>query len=133
MISIKMSPKSSKLINLNWWTKTKAAWPAMLLLENRKNWTAETDYKGKPWKALSPAYSKWKRRNYGSLPMLRVTGKMLEQATIENKGNRFNVVTSPVGMYHQFGTTKMPARPWMGVSNASLDILSRIAIKHILK
>jgi len=48
-------------------------------------------------------------------------------------GNRFLVDTTPWGVFNQFGTKKMPARPWMGVPDSSLDKLSDIAWKHILK
>lgn len=128
-----MSPKDTKPFRYNWWSKAKEEWTPKLLIENRKNWPLEVDYRGKPWKALSSAYASWKSKTFGNLPILRITGRMLDTASIDNRGNKFFVRTNQIGVYHQFGTKAMPARPWMGIPDTSLIDLSRIAIKHILK
>lgn len=125
--------KKPNLFKKNWWTLTKKEWVAHLWLDNRENWIRQTDDEGKPWEALSPSYSKWKVEEEGSLPKLRVTGEMLDRSYIVVRGNRFIVKTNDEGVYNQFGTSKMPARPWVGVPLKSLDTLAEIALKNLLK
>lgn len=121
-----------KPLKKRWWTPTKKEWVPHLWLDNRELWYRQTDDEGKPWKALSPAYEKWKTEEYGSLPILDAGGGMFDLSLIYVRGNKFTVRTTEEGVYHQFGTSKMPARPWMGVPLKSLDTLAEIAIKNIL-
>lgn len=132
MIRIKSDGKLIRL-NASWWTPTKKDWVPSLLQSNKELWLAQMSPDGIPWKALSPAYSKWKVRHFGSLPILRLTGKMQDTSYIKVVGNTFKVVTTDEGVYNQFGTEKMPARPWMGLPQKSLSSLSQIALSHILK
>lgn len=131
MITFKVKGKLPELKE-DWWKKTGEEWTPKLLLENRKMWPSERSYDGKPWKTLSPAYRNWKREKFGSLPMLRLTGKMLDTAFIKYDGKQYEVETTEYGSYHQFGTSRMPARPWMGVPDTSLKILTHLAITNIL-
>lgn len=132
MIKIK-ADKRIKLLNKNWWNPTKKEWAPSLLQHNKELWPRQVDYEGKPWKALSPSYQKWKAETYGSLPELKVSGRMLESAYIVVRGGTFKVETTEEGVYNQFGTERMPARPWMGVPQKSLNKLSEIALNHILR
>lgn len=122
-----------KLFNKNWWEPTKKEWVPKLMSDNRELWPLQVDYDGKPWKTLSPSYSRWKSRNYGSLPMLRLTGVMLDRASLSVRGNKFTVTTNDEGIYNQFGTDKMPARPWMGVPRKSMDTLSEISLNNLIR
>lgn len=131
MLSFKFDGRV-KLFNKNWWNPTKKEWVPKLMDANKELWPLQADAEGKPWKTLSPSYSRWKTRNYGSLPMLRLTGEMLNRAHLETKGNRFVVHTNDEGIYNQFGTDKMPARPWMGIPKKALDKLSEIALNNII-
>lgn len=133
MITIKVSKRDLNIFRKDWWRNTRAEWAPKLLLENQKNWPLQVDFQGRPWKSLTPNYEKWKRSNYGSLPILRITGRMLDTANIEAKGDKFMVESTELGPYHQFGTKRMVARPWMGVPDKSLNILAEIALKHIVK
>ncbi len=132
MISFKFEKKPN-FFRKNWWIATKKEWLPHLWLDNRENWIRQVDDEGKPWEALSPTYSKWKTEEEGSLPKLRVTGGMLDNSYIVLRGNRFIVKTNEEGVYNQFGTDKMPARPWVGVPLKSLDKLAEIALETILK
>jgi hypothetical protein len=123
-----------KLFNLNWWEPTKLEWAPILLNENKPFWRNQTQPNGRPWKPLTNQYRAWKKKRYGEQPILRATGKMQDTAKVRTslKNDRFEVLTTSVGPYHQFGTKKMAARPWMGVPDTSLKKLSGIAWKHIL-
>lgn len=133
MIRIK-AEKPIKPLKVRWWAQAKREWVPHLMSANKEMWPREIDPDGLPWQALSPAYSKWKVRNYGNLPMLDLgTNDFQETAYVKIVGNRFRVVTTDAGVYNQFGTSKMPARPWMGVPQKSLSALAEIALKHILK
>jgi hypothetical protein len=132
MISFRFEKKPN-FFNKNWWGPTKKEWVPHLWLDNRDNWIRQVDDEGKPWEALSPSYAKWKSENMGNLPELRVSGEMLDRSYLIVRGNRFIVKTTEEGIYNQFGTDKMPARPWVGVPLNSLDKLAEIALENLLK
>ncbi len=129
------TPFKGEPFNPNWWEPTKLEWAPVLLNENKPYWKNQTDTNGRAWRPLTTQYRAWKRKQYGDLPILRVTGKMQDTAKVLSylKNDRFAVLTTSVGPYHQFGTKNMAARPWMGVPKSSLEKLSGIAWKHILK
>lgn len=132
MISLKVTGKGFQPFNENWWAKTQKQWAPVLLESQKPFWRRESDPQtGRPWAALSPAYAKWKSAKGGG-PILRRTGKMQDTAKIVPKGNWFEVVSTPYGKYNQDGTSRMPARPWMGVPPASIHKLFPIAWKNIL-
>ena len=124
-----------KLFNTDWWEPTKLEWAPVLLNENKPFWKNQVQPNGRPWKPLTNQYRAWKKKKYGEQPILRATGKMQDTAKVLTslKNNHFVVLTTSVGPYHQFGTKKMSARPWMGVPDQSLEKLPGIAWKHILK
>lgn len=119
-----------KLFRSNWWTSTKSEWVPYLKMANKENWYLGVDDMGRPWRALSPEYAKWKSENYGSSTPLG--GRMFDSSDIVVRGNRFIVKTVPEGVYAQFGTENMPARPWMGVPSKALDKLEELSIKNLL-
>jgi hypothetical protein len=131
MISIRFEGRFRPL-KTNWWLPTKKEWAPTLMEDNREIWPKMVSADGKPWKSLSPSYQKWKTETFGPGPILEETGEMLNRASLNVRGNKFVVVTNEEGVYNQFGTRKMPARPWMGVPNKSLNKLSELAVKHIL-
>ncbi len=57
---------------------------------------------------------------------------MQDLAYIYTKGNVFYVKSTDYGKYQQFGTSKMVARPWMGVPDISLMQIVPISWKNIL-
>jgi phage gpG-like protein len=57
---------------------------------------------------------------------------MQDNAKIRPKKDGFEVKTEKYGRYHQFGTSKMPARPWVGIPDKSLKQIVPIAWKNIL-
>ena len=133
MIRFKVSGNGLVPMNLNWWRPTKTEWVPKLLDDHPPFWRKEVDPTyNRPWKSLTPRYEAWKAQNYPGQPILRATGAMLDASYIFTKGDQFFVKTTPYGAYHQFGTTKMSARPWMGVPDISLKQIVPISWKNIL-
>lgn len=125
--------KDLRPFNTNWWAPTQKQWAPVLLKLQAPYWKREVEptYQ-RPWARLSPAYKEWKDKRYPNEPILRATGKMQDTAKIKPKGEGFEVKTTKYGPYHQFGTSKMPARPWMGIPDDSLKAIVPIAWKNIL-
>jgi hypothetical protein len=57
---------------------------------------------------------------------------MQDLAYIHTKGNVFYVKSTDYGSYHQNGTSRMVARPWMGVPDISLQQIVPISWRNIL-
>jgi phage gpG-like protein len=96
-------------------------------MENKPFWAAQTDADGRPWATLDP-----QTPDVDNI-ILRETGEMQNTAVVRPWGNKFMVDTTFYGAFQQFGTKRIPARPWMGVPQSALDKLPGIAWKHILK
>ena len=133
MISIKVAPGSFRGFKKNWWAPSQKEWAPVLLQENKSFWPQEADPStNKTWSSLTPGYRAWKMATVGGLPILMLSGKMLSSAKVKPYQTGFSVSSTTYGKYHQFGTTRMAARPWMGVPDTALDKLPAIAWKHIL-
>jgi phage gpG-like protein len=135
MIRLKVdnSGKGLTPLNTKWWKPTKEEWVPVLLDAHPQFWRKQVDptYQ-RPWARLTPRYAIWKSQNYPDQPILRATGLMQDVAYIYTQGNVFKVKTTPYGKYHQYGTSKMAARPWMGVPDISLKQIVPIAWRNIL-
>ena len=130
MITFKV--KNMPSVNLDWWKKTQREWAPILLAEQKPFWKDERNpTNGKPWAQLSSDYRTWKDKKYPGQPTLRATGRMQDTAKIVPYQQGFKVNTTPYGAYNQFGTSKMPARPWVGIPPVALATLSAIAFKNI--
>jgi phage gpG-like protein len=120
-------------MNLNWWRPTKQEWVPVLIDDHPQFWKRQVDptYQ-RPWQQLTPRYADYKNKKYPGQPILKATGLMQEIAHITTRGNVFLVNSTYYGKYNQFGTSKMAARPWMGVPDISLKQIVPIAWKNIL-
>jgi phage gpG-like protein len=127
------SGKGLTPLNLNWWQPTKREWTPVLLDDHPQFWKQQVDptYK-RPWAQLTPRYANWKGQRYPGQPILRATGLMQDLAYIYTKGNVFYVKSTDYGAYQQNGTSKMVARPWMGVPDISLQQIVPISWRNIL-
>lgn len=133
MISIKIAPKSFQGFKSTWWRPTQREWAPILLKENKSLWPTESDpTTGTPWASLTPRYRAWKAQNVGNLPILLFSGRMLTSAEVKPYKSGFSVSSAPYGKYHQFGTSRMTSRPWMGLPETAMTQLPGIAWKHIL-
>ncbi len=133
MIGFKITGNGLTPMNLNWWKPTKEEWVPVLLDDHPQFWKSQVDptYQ-RPWQQLSPRYQAWKSEHYPGQPILRATGLMQDVAYIYTRGDKFLVRSTNYGKYQQFGTSRMPARPWMGVPDISLKQIVPIAWKNIL-
>jgi len=78
----------------------------------------------KRWAPLSPKYAAWKKRHYGSLPKLILTGAMRDSFTYQVTPRTLRVESKvKYWTYHQTGTRKMPARPVVQISQKDRDEL----------
>lgn len=67
-----------------------------------------------PWPPLSPAYARWKERFYPGRKILERTGRLRRSIHTAVEGNALVVSTDvPYAAAHQFGTTVIPARPFL--------------------
>lgn len=134
MISIKVAPGSFRgFRKSNWWQPTQKEWSPILLNENRQLWSTESDpTTGRAWESLSAKYRAWKMASVGNLPILMYSGKMLSSAEVKPYQTGFSVKSTPYGKYNQFGTSRMPSRPWMGLPETAMEKLPAIAWKNIL-
>jgi phage gpG-like protein len=133
MISFKVQGNGLTPMNLNWWQPTKREWTPVLLDDHPQFWKKQVDptYQ-RPWAQLNPKYAQDKQKRYPGQPILRATGLMQDASYIFTRGNTFLVKSTDYGAYNQFGTSRMPARPWMGVPDISLKQIVPISWKNIL-
>lgn len=84
---------------------------------------------GKKWEDLDPVYKKSRYAKGYDGKMLHRTGVLMASLNIDY-GDDFAAVgvSESYGVYHQLGTKKMSARPFLGVSEDGID-----EIKDILK
>lgn len=90
---------------------------------------AEQSPDGKKWEDLDPVYKKSRFAKGYDGKMLHRTGQLIDSLNIDY-GDDFAAVgvSESYGIYHQLGTKKMSARPFLGVSEDGID-----EIKDILK
>ena len=81
------------------------------------------------WVELSPAYAKWKAQHAPDAPILVLSGRLRESLTGETDDTVLNVEDdtleigsrAPTAVLHQTGTSKMPARPPLVITDAVKD------------
>lgn len=114
-------------VNTNWWDPSKNKIASILLEENRTDWAAERD---------PDTGSKWAPRKQptGQWPILRRTGAMQDRTRIKPAGvGIFKAATVSYGPFHQYGTSRMVARPWLGVPDRSLPRAAEVIAKSIFR
>lgn len=89
----------------------------------------EQSPEGKKWEDLDPVYKKSRYAKGYDGKMLHRTGQLIDSLNIDY-GDDFAAVgvSESYGVYHQLGTKKMSARPFLGASEDGID-----EIKDILK
>lgn len=86
---------------------------------------------GERWEPLSPAYALWKGRHYPGRPLLVLKGRMKRSLTkdtsrdmiFSRKGGRQLIIGTRISYakFHQYGTSKMPARPFIKVDQGVVN------------
>lgn len=91
---------------------------------------------GRPekWAPLSTKYLAWKKRQgYSSKPLI-LTGRLRQSINTSVKKNEARVFTGmKYGVYHQTGTRKMPARPFLVVQDADIPVIKQILVNFYKK
>lgn len=133
MIRIRATGNGLIPMNLNWWKPTQREWVPVLMDDHPAFWRRQVDptYQ-QPWASLSARYAAKKAQQFPGEPILRRTGTMLDASYIFTRGDQFLVKSTHYGAYSQFGTSRMTARPWMGVPDNSLRQIVPIAWGNIL-
>lgn len=91
------------------------------------------------WQPLSPHYAAWKDRNFGGMPILQRTGALMaslagDAANVDMQSDSLTIGSSVAyAIYHQEGTSRMPARPVIDLTLANQTRLSRIIRDFALK
>jgi hypothetical protein len=133
MISIAFKGKVLQPMNLNWWPPTQKEWAPLLTKSQDPFWKQESNpSNGRPWASLSREYAIQKAKKWPGQPILRASGAMEDGARIVPENAGFAAIVKSYGVYHQFGTKKMVARPWLGIPDTALQLLPAIAWKNIL-
>lgn len=121
---IRIEIKNRPTINLDWWAPTQKEWAPVLLEMQKPFWKDERNpTTGQPWAKRVPPTGDW--------PILKKTGFMQDTARILPANDGFKAQTAYYGPFQQFGTSKMVARPWLGIPVQALGRLGDIAFKNI--
>jgi phage gpG-like protein len=111
----------------------------------KKNFDSLGSRLGWTWQPLTPAYAKAKAIKYPGNPILVASGHLRLGATLLNapgnfvywSGNTMLYGVDPTQyrgsypIYHQYGTSKMSARPFMGLANEDLETLVKITTDYM--
>jgi phage virion morphogenesis protein len=92
----------------------------------------QVDPDGRRWRALSPAYARWKQKKRPGVPILKFDNHMIgDQFTFQLDGDAaVDIGTNAIyGAKHQFGP---PARVWLGVSDEDDEEIVLITRDHLL-
>lgn len=124
-------------LNENWWESSRNEIARILQEDNRAAWGEEKDpQEGQKWAPLSARYKEWKSQAYPGQPILRLTGRMQDRTRIrpeQARGFFSATMGADYGRYHMTGTSKMPARPWLGIPVMSMPRVEAAVAKAILK
>jgi hypothetical protein len=134
-MSIRWKVEGNGLLPMNtkWWFPTRKEWTPILESSQSEYWQTGTNpFNGQPWKSLTERYAAKKSILYPGAPVLRATGAMQDTMTIQSTAKKFHVHGVDYGKYHQFGTKRMVARPWVGVPEKTMGPLAEISLKNIL-
>lgn len=124
---IKMKLTTPK-VNIDWWPKARKEATDLIEQYNKESWAAQRDpVTLKPW---TP-----RKSSVGSWPILRKTGLMQDTAKFKASSTPFDikVKTTNYGPFHQYGTSKMPQRRWLGIGGSLVPSLARVISKGIFK
>ena len=95
---------------------------------------------GASWVPLSPAYARQKAKRYGG-PILVATGALRQSAispsvTIQAGDDTVSATlqaTDPKAAYHQFGTGRIPARPFFALEGEAADAVTKTITETVIK
>lgn len=100
----------------------------------QQRYSAEKTPDGVPWKPLSPAYkkSKRKRESVGANRILVLDDNMRRSyKTVAAKAFLDYGTNDFKARWHQFGRGRLPARPHLGLNRNDVDSIGRIAMRFL--
>lgn len=106
----------------------------VLLQEAEAAFDNEKSPEGESWTKLNQDYKKRRYDKGYTGNILQVTGDLVKSLNIDY-GDNFAVIGAgePYGQYHQLGTSKMPARPFLGLSNDGIEEIKAILNRELSK
>lgn len=106
-----LTTRKSLVLPMNWWA-------SKLRTRIGRGFDEEKDPEGNAWADLKPAT--WARKN--SPKILYETGKLRKSVRVTaSRGGLEIDATAPYAVYLQRGTSKMPARPFIGMPEKWLE------------
>ena len=104
----------------------------VLRQEAEKAFDQEKTPEGESWEALNEDYKERRHAAGHTGKMLQVTGDLVTSLNIDY-GDSFAVIgaSEPYGQYHQMGTEKMPARPFIGLGETGEKEIKQIIAKRM--
>lgn len=92
-------------------------------------WIQERNTKtGKKWKKRK---EKPKRKTFH--PLLKKTGRMQQSVRFRLVGEEMIAKMEDYGPFHEFGTVKMPARPWVSLSEDNFNFFVDLFMKEMFR
>lgn len=106
----------------------------VLLQEAEAAFNNEKSPEGESWAKLNQDYKKRRYDKGYTGNILQVTGDLVKSLNIDY-GDSFAVIgaAEPYGQYHQVGTSKMPARPFLGLSHDGVEEIKAILNRELSK
>ncbi|RRN04676.1 phage virion morphogenesis protein [Bibersteinia trehalosi] len=106
----------------------------VLLQEAEVAFDNEKSPQGESWAKLNQDYKKRRYDKGYTGNILQVTGDLVKSLIIDY-GDNFAVIGAgePYGQYHQLGTSKMPARPFLGLSHDGVEEIKAILNRELSK
>lgn len=125
---MRVSVKIPKITPDKWWNASKKELTKLVEEANKANWPNQRDPVTK---------KKWAPRQQptGTWPLLRRTGRMQDSAIFKpgRAPMSFVVTTTNYGPFNQYGTSKMPARRWLGIPPELGPKMGEIVFKSMWK
>ncbi len=125
MIKFKLSVP---VIEENWWDRSKNELTKVLLTDNQEDWRDQQD---------PQTGAKWAPRKQptGNWPILRKTGRMQDGTRMKSPATGiFSAkMGAPYGGFHMTGTSKMVARPWLGIPVRTMPKMAEVISRKIFK
>lgn len=106
----------------------------VLLQEAETAFDKEQTPEGEAWAKLDERYKKYRHNRGYTGNILQISGDLVKSLNIDY-GDSFAVIgaAEPYGQYHQMGTSKMPARPFLGLGDDGVAEIKAILHRELSK
>jgi phage gpG-like protein len=107
----------------------------------KKQFESEGGYGSGGWQPLSPRYAEWKAKKHPGRPIMVLSGLLKESLLGDNPYSVENITPKSMevgtvvnfAIYHQKGTSKMPARPLIQLTDADKKRWVKYIQKYLVK